>query len=210
MQHYISFYSQGLNDRPWSEAFAGPILIVSAAADPQTATIKGGGWGFLCPLLEEVNSGKILEYCLEEWRVGHGDPGNSSFDVISECSNTPNHIFDQVLTEFANGTRFATEVAGSANTFAFESNPGTRSYIAGITPGNLDAAIEADNKPQGGGGCGAGLSTNVSQYALIGVEDGMEGYGLTEFGGHKENLQLRTKFGHYQIPSSVATWNRPA
>ncbi len=219
MQHYVSLNSQNLGDRPWGEAFAGPLFMISATADAQTATIKGGGWGFLCPLLEDVKNGTILEYCFEEWKVGHEDPGGEAygFDRIAECSGTPDHLhaFDQVLTDFAPGTKFATEKAGSTNTFSWGgSSPASGTFTAGISTENLLAAIRMDNKPpesdsQGhpkpGSGCGRGHSENLNDYALIGIEDGMEGYSLSELGGHTENLQAYTEFSHYALKPAATT-----
>jgi uncharacterized cupin superfamily protein len=197
MQHYVSFASQGLNDRPWASAFSGPILIISAEADPQTATTRGGAWGYICPMLRQGTTNHVLEYCLEQWRTG---TGYTNFDVVGECTGTKNYAIDETVSEFAPGTAFATEVAGSANTFVFESKPSPRTFIAGITETNLLNAIKADNTT-----CGTGLSTNPSEYALVGVEQGMEGRGLSEIGVHVANLQLRTEYAHYQIPPVAST-----
>jgi hypothetical protein len=197
MQHYVSFYSQGLNDKPWSSAFGSPSLFVSAEADPQTTTNHGGAWGYICPLLRQGTTNHILEYCIEEWRTG---TGYNSFDISAECSGSTNYVWDESITQFAPGTQFATEASGSANTFVFNGNPGGRNFSAYITEANLINAINADNAR-----CHRGLSTTPSEYALVGVEQGMEGRALSELGGHTGNLQLRTEYTHYQIAPAAAT-----
>jgi hypothetical protein len=189
MEHYASFASQGLEDRPWSSAFQEPSLLVSSEADPQSASVSVGAWGFVCPLLEQAGTNKVIEYCLEAWKIGSGFPNISEFDVASECFNTTNYNAGMVITDFAPGTRFATEASGSASTFTFANNPANRTFAAYITQADLMNAINAIN-----GKCHGGLSTTAAEYALIGVQDGVEGGGLSLLGGHTANLQLRTEF----------------
>lgn len=48
MHHFVSFHSQGSNNRPWNSAFGAPTLIVSAEADPQllsNSSEDAGAWG---------------------------------------------------------------------------------------------------------------------------------------------------------------------
>jgi hypothetical protein len=76
MQHYVSLSEQGLNDRPWSSSFGNPILIISAEANSYSykAGTHFGAWGYVCPLFEDAATGNILEFCIEEWRAGKGEP----------------------------------------------------------------------------------------------------------------------------------------
>ena len=163
--------------------------------------MSGGAWGYICPLLRQGTTNKVLEFCWEQWRIGTGFPGtNTNFDVSAACANTTNFIFDQTITDYASNTKFATEMAGSANTFVFEKNPSTRTFTGYITEANLDAAIKATNEH-----CGAGYSEVPSEYVLVGIEQGMEGGHLSELGGYTEDLQARTEYSHYQIPPSAST-----
>ncbi len=186
MQHYVSFNSQGLNDRPWSSVFGEPSLLITTEAEPYTATTHGGGWAYICPLLRQGTTNHVLEYCIEEWRTG---TGYNNFDVVGECTSTKNYAVDESITDFANTAKFATEMAGSTNTFTFSGSPTVGRFTAYITEADLVAAINADN-----GTCHTGLSTTPSEYELIGVEQGLEGRGLSELGARTANLQLRTEY----------------
>ena len=192
MQHYVSFYSQGLNDHPWSGAFGEPSLVISAEADPQTATVHSGGgaWGYICPLLRQGSTNHVMEYCLEQWRTGSGY--EKLKDVFVECIGTKNYAVAESATLFAPNTTFATKASGSAETYQFETSkePVHRTFTAYVTRANLLNAIRADNNSA----CKAGLSENTEEYALVGVEQGMEGGSLSELGGHTANMQLYTSF----------------
>ena len=216
MQHYVSLHEQGGNDRPWSSSFGEPSLVISADVLPFTLGTHGGAWGYLCPLFEDQTTGDILEYCFEQWRVGSGFPStNEHFDVVSACASggNPAHVIDQTITQFAPGTLFAENV-GSEKTFVFESNSTWRDFSARITRVNLENAINRDNtlkneyEGYNHGGCSIpehprGLSTNPANYALIGIEHGMEGGGISELGASEANLQLWTEYT--PLPPTVTT-----
>jgi hypothetical protein len=192
MNHYVSFGSQGLNDRPWSGWFGSPTFVVSGDATPQIFTHLGanvGAWGYLCPVLEDATTGNVLEYCFQEWRSSY-NTAEWSNERIGTCASAGGKSIDTVQTMFWPGTRYATELAGSANTFALGS-AGWRHYTAGITSANLQAAISDDVSK-----CAPrNLSTNPANWAVIGVEHGIEGWReLTELGGASNNLQLRTEY----------------
>jgi hypothetical protein len=192
MNHYVSFGSQGLADRPWSSSFGGPELVLSASTDPQTFSHSGtnlGAWGYLCPVLEDATTGGILEYCLEEWRSKYNSAEWSIPDRVATCASYGGKSIDTIITTFNLGTRFASEIAGSSNTFVLES-VGSRYFTAAITPGDLQNAIKEDLTV-----CGRTLSTDPTQYALLGVEQGLEGWReLSELAGSTANLQLRTEY----------------
>jgi hypothetical protein len=193
MQHYVSLSEQKLNDLPWSSSLGRPILIISTEADPYSYTTGThfGAWGYVCPLFEDDTTGNILEFCMEEWRAGKGEPGTEEhFDVTAACASADGHFADQTITQFALGTAFATEKAGSTNTFAFTGKSGGwKHFIAGITKGNLETAINTTNST-----CKETYSTNPANYALIGIEDGTEGGGYGELGASEGNLQLWTEY----------------
>jgi hypothetical protein len=89
---------------------------------------------------------------------------------------------------FYSGTEYVTEMAGSANT---TESAGNAHYEAKITKTNLINAVKLVNS-----NCaGWHLSENPENYALIGVEQGLEGWhGLSELAGSTSNLHLRTEY----------------
>ncbi len=56
MEHYVSFASQGLNDRPWASCYTTPMLDVSGLTEPRVFEPKtgGAGWGYICPEVEDT------------------------------------------------------------------------------------------------------------------------------------------------------------
>jgi len=205
IQHYISLAEQGLNDLPWSSSFGEPTLVISANTNPWTGQ-AGFDWGYVCPLLEEPH-GNILEYCLAQW-TGTAGPHIEHYDAIGACASVGSHAVDQPITAFAPNMRFATEFPESKNTFSFtgsNSEPWRR-QIAGITKGDLESAISLDmsekhenSQHYNEGGCSTPsskrvLSTNPSEYALIGIEHGTEGGGFTGLGASTGNLQAWTEY----------------
>jgi len=78
MQSYWSFGGQGLTDRPWNSYFGKPSLHVYALTEPIAFQPKeGGGWGYLCPVLEEEKV--IYLNCVRrsgEWRLTKWKNGN--------------------------------------------------------------------------------------------------------------------------------------
>jgi hypothetical protein len=200
MHHFVSFHSQGSNNRPWNSAFGGPTLVVSAEADPQLlsdSSEDAGAWGYVCPVLQDVTTGGILEYCLQEWRA----KTNSSEwgqERVGSCAGAGGDSLDTIASFFYPGTLYATEREGSANTFVLGS-AGWRHYTAGISTGNLQNAISADNSH-----CGRSLSSSPQNYALIGLEQGLEGWrNISEIGGSARNLQLSTEYT--PLPPSATT-----
>ena len=200
MHHFVSFHSQGSNNRPWNSAFGGPTLVVSAEADPQLlsdSSEDAGAWGYVCPVLQDVTTGGILEYCLQEWRA-KTNSSEWSQERVGSCASAGGDSLDTIASFFYPGTIYATEREGSANTFVLGS-AGWRHYTAEISTGNLKNAVSADNSH-----CGRSLSSNPQNYALIGLEQGLEGWrNISEIGGSARNLQLSTEFT--PLPPSVAT-----
>ncbi len=198
MQHYVSFASQKGSLRPWSSAFAGPALVVEGAAYPGKVNVPGGAWAYLCPILEQVGSphGNLLEYCFVEWQTGdYNQIGKVS--QATESGDADGHIMNSVMTAFQLGTSFSTEIAGSGNSYTYGENPWIGPFKAAITGENLKAAIKAANTKYG-----TGFSENLAEYAVIGVEQGVEGEKITELGEKTENLKLYTEYSNYQPPEA--------
>jgi hypothetical protein len=211
MHHYVSLRSQGQNDQPWNSAFVEPRLVVHAEEDPQKFTGSGafGGWGYVCPELEDKTTGNILEYCMQEWR-GSQNQSQWQNERIGSCASASGHNIDTVNTFFWPGTAFVTKTGSSENTYVW-GGAGGHHFEAEITKANLENAINRDRteyvqgerpgEPASGKGCGRPLSTNPENYALIGIEQGREGWsGVTELAGNSANLQARTEFNGYKPP----------
>ena len=207
MHHYVSFHEQGLNDRPWASWFGEPSLVLSTEAYAQTVAFSGesaynGAWGYVCPVLEDTTTGDVLEYCIEAWRSKY-NRAEWSVERVGTCSGAGGHNLDTLVTLFSSGTQFVTEQSGSTNTFVFEKASGLKYFTARITAADLENAINRDRQPHNesgvngsnSGGCSRSLSTNPENYALIGVEQGIEGWHkLSALGGSSRNLQLHTEY----------------
>ncbi len=211
MAHYVSLREHQYNDQPWSTVFGSPSFTLSTEADIQTLTGSSPqGWGFVCPIFQDMNAPhNILEYCFQEWR-GSGDAKPEWEDErIGSCAEGPSsNNIDTVQTFFYKGTQFATMASGSAETGPASS--GWKKYSAIITEANLKNAIELDRKsflekagsgsgeatPELGYGCGRAheLSTEPSSFALIGIEQGAEGWGFTRLGAGAYNLQAASEY----------------
>jgi hypothetical protein len=193
MNHYVSFASQGTSDRPWSSAFGSPTFVVSAEVDPQGTKRTGSGtdfgaWGYLCPVFKDTTTGDLLEYCFEEWRNKYNE-SQWSQEQVATCASADNTNIDTLRVMFASGTKFATKYPASAETYVAEAS-GSKHFEAGITGAALETAIKADNEA-----CKRNSSTNPVNYALVGVEQGLEGWReLAYVGGSTANLQLRTEY----------------
>jgi hypothetical protein len=208
MHHIVSLHE--LSDHPWASWFGEPSLAVSTEALVHTVTFSGEStsnmaWGYVCPLFEDTEKETaprpILEYCFEEWRSVYNPPKWKN-ERIGACG--PNG-YDTVVTYFWPGTTLATEQGGSANTFEFSGTPsGWTSFAAKITEANLLAAINLAKKSPEESGCGTILSTNPEKYALVGVEQGVEGeHKLSGIGGAGRNLEVRTEYT--PLPPEVST-----
>ncbi len=220
MRQYVSFSQQGYKDQPWSKHFGNPALVVSAEADVQTlAGTSPAGDGYVCPVFQDMNAPHdILEYCMQLWR----GPGNESAwtdERIGLCAGGPSgNAIDTVETLFYSGTQFDSLKEGSATTGV--ASAGWKTYTATITEGDLRNAIEYDRKsyekkhnisgpesiPELGHGCGRSgeLSTEPSNFALIGAELGSEAWTYTELGSSGANLKLHTEYESLP-PGEVST-----
>ncbi len=191
MHHYVSLKSQGESDQPWGGVFGEPSLVLSAEAGVATFTHTGtsyGGWGYVCPELEDTEESfhGVIEYCFQEWRSAN-NASEWKNERKGECGG---HGTVMVNTYFSPGTIYATEMSGSANTFELASS-GSGHFEAKITKTNLIKAVQLLNKEC----AGWHLSENPEKYALIGVEQGLEGWdGVSVMGGWGHNLELHTEY----------------
>ncbi len=203
MQHYVSFHDRERNDRPWAEWFGEPSLVVAVQANPALLAHSDndvGAWGYACPDIEDRTTGDVIEYCLQEWRSQFNEAKWQN-ERVGECNSYGGHNTDQIQTFFYPGTTYATQYPGSSNTFVFTS-PGWRGFEAGITRANLQAAISAVNAT-----CGRASSTDPKDWAIVGIEQGVEGWRhLTELGASTANVSARTVF----MPLPPTTTTEPA
>ncbi len=189
-QHYVSF--AGLGERPWREAWMQqPVLLIAAEVALSSTAADGSSWAYLCPLLKAPGQPYYLELCLEEWHGPGATPVSalgSPAGRVAGCApvtagGTPSAV-DTFVLPLAPGaaTPFASAAPGSAGTQTAIAFPRVR-FQAQLTAAQLQLAIEADNRPgnalhpgspDAGQGCQRGLSTDASEYQLLGVEQGIE------------------------------------
>jgi ABC-type phosphate transport system substrate-binding protein len=204
MQHYVSLREQGLNDRPWQSAFGAPSLVLSTEALLWAFETSGedvGDWGYTCPQIEEINTGAIIEYCLQEWRSTFNEEPNWQTEGVKECNGWDGHTYDEIQTFAYTGTVDSTE-RGSAKTEELKSKSSWKHFEIAITRANLENAINQVNST-----CHRGLPNKPENWALLGVEQGIEGWrDLKLLGGASANLSLRTEY----TPLAPAVKTTPA
>lgn len=207
MHHYASFASQGYNDRPYGTQFGSsprPSFNVTVTTRAQSAT--GATWGYVCPQFKDSTTGNVVEYCLQQWQYNGGNIPAGRIDGYPTCagaSTAPGEPIDQVISTFGQNTNYATQRSGSGDTFAFTAGGGTRTFSASISYQDFQRALVAINSsvpnqppaynlPNNTAGCGRSGSTNPADWALIGVEQGIEGGGFSQAGGYSQDLSLYT------------------
>jgi ABC-type phosphate transport system substrate-binding protein len=193
MQRYFSLDGQELNDRPWASYFGNPELTVYNSIEPLMFQPKaGGGWGYLCPVLEDRKTGNILELCFEEWRSSAA--GREWEDEhIAECKPAyPSfeHNIDKMVVPLVNTSEFSNEFGEPIEILS-----GALGFEGSVGASELDELVKLDNEPfkekepsasdpgaryrepELGYGCGRDSSTVPSEWALIGVSNGTEEWG---------------------------------
>lgn len=218
LQNYVSFASQGTNNRPWSSAF-GPNPSFNVAVTEQAREVNlgayAGAWGFLCPIFKDATSQhpthRYVEYCFEMWKAGVGYPrytqtptaGWKTYDRDPACNSPTNErSVDQIVTRFRSDTAwFATQRPGSDSSFQWkadtaassEASRAPRRFWATISKADLAAALRRINDPVSNGGCNRYTSPYPEDYALVGVENGFEaGVSVREIGANGSRLELYT------------------
>ncbi|HST34938.1 MAG TPA: hypothetical protein VLJ80_15615 [Solirubrobacteraceae bacterium] len=207
MHHYVSLHEQGYSDRPWSTVFSNPEFVISAQAIAQTITPSStAGWGYLCPVFQDAQPPHdILEYCLQEWR-GAGNSKDWESEGVATCAYGPaSNAIDTVITLFWPTTTLATNLGATTGV----DPSGWKTYSAKITEANLKTAIELDRRPfkqkpggngeaspEHGYGCGRAseLSTSPAEYALIGIEQGAEGWSFEKLGVAGGSIYAHTEY----------------
>jgi hypothetical protein len=206
MNHYVSFHDQGVRDRPWSSALKEPSLVVSGETNPYVYVhgASSGAWGYLCPLLEDTTTHNQIEYCLQEWISSANAPEWHQEGIpkpVGNCAsvqaNNSAYSLDLIHGNIGSGTSFSTQNPGSASTSEPEvTGPGWKYFSVTITEANLLNAVKTVE-----GVCKRTLSHTPGAYALIGVEQGNEGWReLKYLGGSTANLQLSTNYAASPTP----------
>lgn len=197
MQHFASNAYRGGQDRPWSPSFGSfPSFKVDVTAEIKRMTNpNGGAWGYVCPLFRDMStSSQILEFCLAEWSINGGFISKPLGRDYPTCASGSGFNIDQFLTQFGDPNSLATLRHPSAVT-ATAVGGGERRYVATISRTQMYEVIALLNSPTLYGGCGRSVSTNPSDWAYIGVENGQEGGALGapgSVGSHARGLVVAT------------------
>lgn len=207
MQHSVSFGDSGTTLFPWASSFGDPSLVLRSGYYLGSYTFNpcpncGAGWKYLCALLMDTSTTQRLEYCLNEWSTyGPGDdPTPTVFSTLGQ--NLGYNGFANVQTNIDYSSDRAYISPGSATTQLGSGTIGTyHVWQAGINTSNLGAAINAVNNKivakvaSGNTNVPLPYSTDVTKYALIGLEDGHEFWGgMTSLGGYSDQLQAWTAY----------------
>jgi hypothetical protein len=201
IQHYTSFAGQ--NDQPWGNWGSSPQLVLSSELAMTSVTTPYNAWAYLCAMLQAPGTKLFVEDCFDRWQ-GSATQANlpeppfasRSYGIGGVCGGVMvNGEFgadDQVVTAFAPNapTPFGTTVAGTTITGG---TTGTNHFQVAISTTNLTNAIARDNQTPPTG-CSRGLPTNVSEYRLVGIEDGMEGGVHTQLAATTSHLKAWTEY----------------
>jgi hypothetical protein len=173
VHHYASTWnppgsSVELNDRPWNRWFNSPSLTVSTSVRVVAFKGSGWGWGYLCPILEEMYSKFTIEYCFEEWKYNFSHAG----EILCGTGAGNN---DQIVVPMAD-SEYATGSFG----FEYKGAKGWTAMSAQVSAGDLEtAASKIDHDVD----CAHNMSGYPANYQLIGVEQGTEGQGTELYAG---------------------------
>jgi ABC-type phosphate transport system substrate-binding protein len=234
MERYVSLGSQSLNDRPWANYFGNPSLGIFNAIEPLVfqqdfqEEKEGAGWGYLCAVIEETGKAKnILELCFEEWHSAYAY-AEWLPTHIAECKPVYSgfeHTVDKIVLPLP-------ETVDLINDFdePIEETAGVVEFQAAVGARHLEELIELDNapfkekhehreedghaaehgerrfEPELGDGCGRDSSTTPSEWALIGVSNGLEEWESSEAKTKLLGSTVRTTFEPLPIdisPESV-------
>lgn len=194
VQSFYSLAGEGNALRPWAGSFGRHAsLNLYALSTVKRVNLQSstsgqpspGAAGFLCPWLRDSTTGNILEACAIRWRVNDGFPPTSYEDrteplnglcIWSPPNNPAGVRFDATFDPIAPDKKFLTSRAGWDTTISYPNNvnsPSTRFNYFAISADDLRRIISHGTAC---GGSGA-YSQNPADYALIGVELGIEGGG---------------------------------
>ena len=183
--HHFARLPNGSNNQPWSSTFGDTsALTFSATVTPKTVT--GSTTGYICPILQEIATGNIIELCDTEWRTGTGFPKDTEDNNGVTCYSENGINIDTVWTFFRNDRLWSTKRPGSADTYFYTLNNSNVpvNFTASISANNIKNVVARINtQAQAPHGCfGHHYSNNAKDYALIGFEDGVEGGGYNLVG----------------------------
>ncbi len=231
MQHYVALadedtinHPETLTDRPWASYYVHPVLELYSATNPrevETGPSHGNSWGYLCPVLEDRTTGNILEVCFEEWLSPVGASYEWNEQHVAECRSASaefGHAVDKLVVpepdkKLVNGFGEAMEF------FPLEGEP--EEEVAGVSADvsgsrleglvNLDDTSYTEKKsggrtkePELGYGCGRGSSANPSEWALIGVSNGIEAWESGQIASRLDGSVLDTTFEPHAIEVTAA------
>jgi hypothetical protein len=223
IQHYVSFVNQG--DYPWATWAGSPALVISSILTVSKVTTPTSAWAYVCPILQAPGAAKVyLEYCFDRWQ-GAKSQGNlpeppfaaQGYGLDATCANVTvggvGGAVDTLVSPYAvsQPTPYASTLSVSNNTIT-GGTISDRGFQAEITTADLANAIARDNLPTNGTGspspgygCARGLSTDVTSYRLIGIEDGMEGVAGTQLSATVSSLSARTEYTPVPLAPEATT-----
>lgn len=211
MQHSVNFdvcNNGSFTCRPWSASrFGGDPRVILAGnynAYKDCTVVNGcsgspGGdyHAYMCMWLQDASQTPhpVLEYCVETWRdrfvnrVADG-PGAIRYDSAAGFWETVSNSVDGVIswTRAAPGTSYATKCTVTAvcplnSSDTITNNAlGSHTFAVTISAQELGFVIKDVNYA-----LGKHYSTNVSDYELVGIENGNEGGGAPGYLGSNVN-----------------------
>jgi hypothetical protein len=199
-------YSTGMatGTRPWSNGYGAAAKLVLTAFRHVQTYAADAGWSYLCSMLQDMSTSQRLEYCLRVWRSWSG-PAYDAPIVFRDPQIPPTGTgFVAIVSDLtAAGTRYAQNWGGA--TTVLGTQPSGNTYAGAITRTHLVNAITDANAQIKSANLGTCLglltlvrcySTDPNQYALLGIEDGLEmrGSGMSRYGGYSDGLRVYTEY----------------
>ncbi|MGA8724813.1 MAG: hypothetical protein WB565_07205 [Acidimicrobiales bacterium] len=179
IEHYVSF--AGTADYPWSTSFGDPELTVQnkvhVGAYSDHCCLKTNGmfaWHFLCPVVGADHGGieSYIELCADEWQSQSTTTSGAIVPTNDSAGCQTSHIVEAIggLNPSNPTGSFFTAILGSGQSSTVSTGAlGDYWWEATVTEQNLQNVINAIPSL-----CKANYDTTVSDYQLIGIEDGIE------------------------------------
>lgn len=195
MLHYVSL--AGTADYPWGTAWLnGQLTLYSQFAMNRYITTRSdaGAWAYTCAELADVSAqtsvepARYVEYCMAKWEVYAITPITCQAMTLA---NGKAAAVELVIGQL-NGQSPYFQNVGTPTVFSGTSGAlGTRhTFEATIGTTNLHQAVYDVSKT-----CGVNYSSNLANYRLIGLEDGIEGWRYMEkLDGSDVQLQAWTAY----------------
>ena len=190
--------------RPWANGFgSGAKLVMSAFR--YVHTYSGDlGWSYICAMLQDMATSQRLEYCFRVWRSWSGAAHDTPIVFHNPYIGRRGTGFTAIVSDLtATGTPYAQSWGGA--TTVLGTQPSGNTYSGAITRRHLANAINDTNARIRSANLGTCLgmlsrvrcySTDPDNYALLGVQDGLEflGSGTSHLGGHSSGLIVYTDY----------------